>query len=239
MPRIWSIFLTMRKINTNPAKHGQEEFFGSTNRPNSARLMYVSTADETLKKWPLTWLAAFEWYIVDIILLNKNFEWRLHCSFCSADGYAKRSKVPILTVHHDHFVGTLQQSLKALLFSWVIGWMGLNNGNAFYLHGLQLAAGLLRRAGSWQATLNPGCFPNHPNQVVFVIWYWSGAGLSCWTSAGCGHTITVRYALKFPTLVVWMIWELDCIVHFDCLKRPRMKALLCKQQNCNAFILIK
>ena len=74
-------------------------------------------------------------------------------------------KLTLLDIAVEHL------SLKALLFPWVIGWIGLNNENGFYLHGLQVAAGLLRRAGSWQATLNPGCFPNHPNQVVFVIWY--------------------------------------------------------------------
>jgi len=112
-------------------------------------------------------------------------------------------------------------SLKALLFPWVIGWIGLNNENGFYLHGLQVAAGLLRRAG------NPGCFPNQPNQGCFcylvLIWCWTILLNECWLWA---H-ITIRYALKFPTLVVLMIWELDGIyffVHFDCLKRPGRKA---------------
>ena len=77
-----------------------------------------------LKKRPLTWLAAFEWYIVDIILLNKNFEWRLHCSFCSADGYAKRSKVPILTVHQAHFIGHCSRAPIPESFTFSLGnWM--------------------------------------------------------------------------------------------------------------------
>ena len=81
-------------------------------------------------------------------------------------------KLTLLDIAVEHL------SLKALLFPWVIGWIGLNNENGFYLHGLQVAAGLLRRAG------NPGCFPNQPNQGCFcylvLIWCWTILLNECW-----------------------------------------------------------